>query len=231
MKCIEYKNWLLNRDSVDSSSDLVVKAHIEDCMSCKKLHHVDKELEGIIKKEFLAEEVPPGVAQRIDAGLRKKEDNSVFFEIHFRKLIPAVAVPLVVLFFILSYLPSDFKNLQQISDLVVQHHLKSDYEMTFTENEIKQGVAMLNRELGFKVIIPDLSREGYQLLGGRQCKLERRDVAYILYENQERIHSLFVLNSKYLGFDMAEGGSYKDVNKGCTINIWKANSQIYALVN
>jgi len=61
--------------------------------------------------------------------------------------------------------------------------------------------------------------------------LKKRDVAYLFYEKQGHINSLFILNQNDLGFEMADGAEYKDVNRGCPINIWKENSQVYALVN
>ncbi len=231
MKCIDFKHWLLNRDVSKINLDPTAKTHIKDCVPCGKLLQMEIELEGIIKKEFLTEEVPAGVAHRIEAGLQRENDRSLFSDFHFQKLISTVAIPFVVLFFVLSFLPGDFKNLQHISNLAVQYHLKSEYKMAFTENKILEGNELLNKDLGFKVVIPNLSMKGYQFMGGRKCVLGKRDVAYMFYKHQGRINSLFILNQTDLDFEMAEGGDYKDVNKGCTIHIWKENSQVYALIN
>ncbi len=231
MKCIEFKKWLYNRETFERKLHPSAKAHIKTCSSCRKLNLLDKELDNIVNKEFLAEEVPPGVVHRIEADLQQKSNSGVFSNLYIQKLAPAVAISFIALFFTLFYLPGDFNNLQHISNAAVEYHLKSEHGMTFKENNILKGNKTLNEELGFKVVIPDLSTQGYQLLGGRKCVLEKRDVAYIFYEKQGHINSLFILNQNDLGFEMTDGAEYKDVNKGCPINIWKENSQVYALVN
>ncbi len=192
---------------------------------------LDKELDTMVNKGFLADEVPPGVVHRIETALQKKDKISIFFDSYIQKLVPAVAVSLVAVFFTFFLLPEDFNNLQHISNEAVEYHLKSEHGMTFQQNKIQEGNKRLNEELGFKVVIPDLSSQGYQLVGGRKCVLGKHEVAYIFYKKQGQINSLFILNQNDLGFEMAEGAEYKDVNKGCPINIWKENSQVYALVN
>lgn len=231
MKCIEFKKWLYNRDTFERKLHPAAQAHLKTCSSCRKLNLLDKELDNIVNKEFLTEEVPPGVVHRIEAGLQKKSNSGVFANFYIQKLVPAVAICFVALFFTLFYLPGDFNNLQYISNAAVAYHLKSEHGMTFEQNKIQEGNNKLNEQLGFKVVIPDLSTQGYQLLGGRKCFLGKREVAYIFYEKQGHINSLFILNQNDLGFEMADGAEYKDVNKGCPINIWKENSQVYALVN
>lgn len=42
------------------------------------------------------------------------------------------------------------------SNKVVAYYLESEYDMTFNENKTSEGNEMLNEELGFKVVIPDL---------------------------------------------------------------------------
>jgi len=166
MKCIEFKKWLYNRETFERKLHHAAKAHLETCSSCRKLNLLDEELDKIVNREFLAEEVPPGVVHRIEADLQKKSNYSVLSNFFIQKLAPAVAISFVVLFFTLFYLPGDFSNLQYISNAAVEYHLKSEYGMTFKQDKIQEGNKTLNEELGFKVVIPDLSTRGYQFLGG-----------------------------------------------------------------
>jgi len=230
MKCIEFKNWLFNRDNLDRELPPRAKEHIEGCTSCRKLNFLDESLDNALKNEFLAEDLPPGVIHRIDTDIQKKSLPWIS-NIDIQKVIPVAAISFSVLFFTLFYLPGDFRNLQHISSEAVQYHLKSEFDMDFDTANIKEGNRTLSESLGFKVLIPDFSTQGYQLIGGRKCVLGKREVAYIFYEKQGQINSLFILNPDDLDFVMAEGAEYKDVNKGCPISIWKTNSQVYALVN
>ncbi len=231
MKCIEFKKWLYNRETFDREAPPAAKAHLKTCSSCRKLNLLDKDLDNIVNNEFLAEEVPPGVVHRIEADIQKKNSTALLSNFYIQKMILTVAVSFVVLVLTLYILPGDFKDLQHISNEAVEYHLKSEYDITFNKNKINEGNKILNETLGFKVVIPNLSARGYQLLGGRKCVLGKKEVAYIFYEKQGHINSLFILNQNDLGFEMAEGAEYKDVNKGCPIIIWKENSQVYALVN
>jgi len=231
MKCIDFKNWLYDRKTFDRALPPGAKAHLKTCSSCRKLNLLDKNLDKAVNSEFLAEDVPPGVVHRIEADLHKKSAPYWSSSFYVQKMIPAVAVSFVLLAVTLFHFPGDFKNLQHISNKAVAYHLESEYDMTFNENKVSEGNEMLNEELGFKVVIPDLSAKGLQLMGGRKCVLGKRDVAYIFYEKQGHTNSLFIMNQDDMDFEMAEGAQYKDVNKGCPIQIWKENGQVYALVN
>jgi hypothetical protein len=170
MKCIEFKKWLYNRETFERKLHPAAKVHLKTCSSCRKLNLLDKELDNIVNKGFLTEEVPPGVVHRIETGLHEKSNSGVISNFYIQKLAPAVAIAFVALFFTLFYLPGDFNNLQHISNAAVEYHLKSEYGMTFKQNKIQEGTKTLNEELGFKVVIPDLSTQGYQLLGGAKVR-------------------------------------------------------------
>jgi hypothetical protein len=231
MKCIEFKDWLENRDIFTTQLDISLKQHMEDCSSCSKLYELDSKLENIIQKEFCQNEVPSSLVNKIDTNLSDVEKPGFFQNLPWGKLIPALSLAVFAVYFFLPVSSKNFQNIQQISNLAVQDHLKGNFKMTFNEKEKENALKILRKELGFNIALPDLTDKGFTLLGGRKCSLGKCDATYLFYKKLGKISSLFILNYEYLDFTMSDGSIYKDVNKGCGITIWKDSSQVYAFVN
>ncbi len=56
----------------------------------------------------------------------------------------------------------------------------------------RKVAAWFSGKLPFRIDVPDISPEGYHLVGGRLCQLKGRDVAYIVYKRGDEVVSLFV---------------------------------------
>ncbi len=110
MKCTEFKKWLYTRETFEIKLPPAAKAHLQTCSSCRQLYLLDKNLDKIVNKEFMAEEVPSGVVHRIEADLQKKSNSRFFSDLSIQKFVPAVAVSFVALFFTLFYLQADFMH-------------------------------------------------------------------------------------------------------------------------
>ncbi len=102
--------------------------------------------------------------------------------------------------------------------------------MSFTANEIEPAKVSMSNELNFNIILPDLHPQGYVLLGGRLCVLEKCKIAYLFYKKDEKICSVFIMDYNNLDFAMADGSKFYNEIKGCNTDIWKDKGQVYAMV-
>ncbi len=102
--------------------------------------------------------------------------------------------------------------------------------MTFDAANLDQALAMLTKELGFQVLLPDLNSQDCVLLGGRLCALGNCRAAYFIIEKQGKTGSLFVMDTDFLKFDMADGSQFRTSLKGCDTQVWKDHGQVYAMV-
>ncbi len=231
MDCIAFKNWLKSRDSFDISLLPEQENHLKACETCRKVHGIDKQIETMVLESFETFAVPDSLVQSFEIKLDARKKKNFSRKLNYGYLIPAGVMLLIVTIFThLMITGNTFGDLQHLSDHAVQDHLKGNYKLTFNAQEAKDALSRYSRELGFKVVLPELDAAGYTLLGGRRCVLGKCDVVYLVYQKDGAASSLFILDSDHLGFQMGSGGSYKDVIKGCCVKIWKENGQVYALV-
>lgn len=233
MDCKEFQLWLQNRDILQLDIPPGVMAHRENCRECDQLYTLDSGLEQEIAAAFALQEVPQGLKDRISQGLDHEVSQPFFTPVKALKytgLVAGLAVLIVILSIVFTSPVPSYKNLEQISEQAVKDHLKGNWQISFDTTTLYQALEMLTRELGFKVLLPDLSSQGCLLVGGRLCALGKCRAAYFILEQQGKKGSLFVMDTSHLGFDMADGTRFTTQLKGCNAQVWKDNGQVYAMV-
>ncbi len=233
MDCKEFHRWLQKRDIFQRELPTDVMAHRENCRDCGRLYALDSGLEQEIAAAFAPQEVPQGLEERISLGL-DHEGSQPFFKpfkaVKYAGLAASLAILMVIVSMVFTSSVPSYKNLEQISEQAVKDHLKGNWKISFDTSTLYQALEMLTRELGFNVRLPDLSDQGCLLVGGRLCTLGKCRAAYFILEQQGKKGSLFVMDTSYLAFDMADGTRFSTTLKGCNAQVWKDNGQVYAMV-
>lgn len=234
MSCREFENWVRTQDvRSDKEEDYPadIESHMVQCESCARLFAVDQALEHQIQSALKQEPLPDGLIDQvnitIDHDTRQKQAHSTFNKTN---LVAGIAVIACLVTAYLFFQPFQYKNLNQLENYAVASHLNGNTAMTFTAQNIGDALPLLSKELQFKVTPPDLTHQGYLLLGGRLCILGKCKIAYLFYEYQDKICSVFILGNEHLDFEMAEGSRFTNTIKGVDTHIWKENNQVYAMV-
>ncbi len=242
MDCNDFQHWLKTRDHHEANHPLGVtlgvEAHMARCPACARMFRADLALEQTISKAFVQEETPRGLADQINLSLKHVGSRSFLHRFGITRkpafALGGLAAGLILLALVLNQFltpaaPS-FKDLNQISLQAVSDHLKGNQHMTFDAANLDQALAMLTKELGFQVLLPDLNSQDCVLLGGRLCALGNCRAAYFIIEKQGKTGSLFVMDTDFLEFDMADGSQFHTSLKGCDTRVWKDHGQVYAMV-
>ena len=234
MICRDFENWMLTRDgALDNKSPMEpgIQAHLEQCKACQALYAMDQSIENNIKKALAPIDMPDGLIDQvnisIDHALETKKPVNQYARI---SLVAGFALITILAAFFFFNQPFQYKSLQHLSESAVARHLDGDNTMTFSSNEMDQAQSLMSKELKFNVILPNLTDQGYVLLGGRLCILEKCKIAYLFYEKLNKTCSLFILDYDNLAFDMADGSQYSNDMKGLHTRIWKNSGQVYAMV-
>ncbi|MDD9302664.1 MAG: hypothetical protein HUK40_10155 [Desulfobacter sp.] len=233
MDCKEFQHWLTHRDIHDQILAHGAARHIKECRECKALFLKDNELEQAIVQTISFKTPPRGLEESINASL---DQDAGFFTTSVKKYALAItglaAACIVLLALVLTVPPKTpaFKNLNQISLKAVTTHLKGNQQMDFNADDVDQALALLTKELGFKVLLPDFATLNCILLGGRLCAIGECRAAYFVIEQDQKKGSLFIMNSDYIDFSMAEGSRFNTHIKGCETCVWKNHDQVYAMV-
>ncbi len=232
MNCKKFEAWLSTRDTrFDDTMPHTTSDHIKDCPQCRDAFEADNLLETQIKKTLTPEKLPKELTARIDSALDHSGDSSFMTLKKVTALVAGLSIILAIVYLGYFNNPAKFQNLQQLSQKAVAKHLEGDWHISFDISDINQGLDMLSKELKFNVILPDLKAEGYALLGGRLCIVGNCRTAYFIYKKDKKTRSLFIMDYDLFEFQMADGSRFNNVVKGYQTNIWKENSQVYAMVD
>jgi len=230
MMCKEFEHWLLTRDVLVDKENPAAMAHMAGCQTCKNLYRIDQGLEKSIESAFLQKDLPRGLVDQIELTLDHAQHETWTTPLRTAGLVAGVALVLVMAFMTFFNKPFRYQNLQQLSETAIDRHLKGNKTLSFKAENIETAVIKLSKELQFNVILPDLKTQGYALLGGRLCVLDKCKIAYLLYEKEKKTCSLFIMDYDHLAFEMADGSRFSNDIKGCHTDIWKEKGQVYAMV-
>jgi len=210
-----------------------------NCPDCQKLYDLDTQAEQGISLAFASQELPRGLADKIDQQLDiemnrrtppTKYRPTPFAALKYTGWIAGFMVVVVILAGVIALKPPSFKSLEQISHQAVMDHLKGNRKISFDAEALFQGLEMFKRELGFNVLLPDLTARECFLVGGRLCALGSCKAAYFVVEKKGRKGSLFIMDMAHLDVEIADGTRFFTTIKGCDAQVWKDNDQIYATV-
>lgn len=229
MICKEFEDWLITRDPSGGENHSEATRHLNTCTTCAAVYDMDVHLEQAIASALSPKPMPKGLMEQVDISL----DHVVLDKPSRKKhpwLAAGLAAAVLIIFTYIFISPFQYKNLQDLTETAVARHLKGDTSLMFTADQMDSATAIMSRELKFNVILPDLTDQGYVLLGGRLCALGKCKIAYLFYEKADKVCSLFVLDYDHLAFEMADGSRFSNEIKGYQTNVWKENGQVYAMV-
>jgi anti-sigma factor RsiW len=228
MECCGFKEWLTNKEILDEGVEVTAREHLEKCERCNKLYMLDSQIEAQIKEGLEQEDPPDGLLARIEMNIQAEKEGEFVKRFPWKRLLPAVAVAALLLI-ILNPFARRFSSVEEIGTLAVESHLKN-LAMTFKAGEVVDVPRWFEDKLGFEVSMPDLERRGLLFLGGRECKLDRNDVAYLFYEKEGEKVSLFLIDPEDLSFNLEPARTYYMSARGCDVKVWRERNRVYAMV-
>jgi len=196
MNCYE-ANPLLN-PYVDGELDLVtavrVEEHIAGCAGCGREYRDLQDLRRQIADAELGYVPKPGLARRVAAARRRARPG---FQTWWRRPEPwlaAAAGVLILLFFPARLLQTGFVETHEVLD----NHLRSlmaSHLVDVPSTDQHTVKPWFQGRLSFSPDVPDLSKEGFVLAGGRLERLRSTPSAAIVYKRRDHVINLFVASS------------------------------------
>ena len=230
MNCAEFKNWLLDKDDHDQSTDQEAKSHRLSCARCEELYKLDRLMEERLAESLMEVDPPDDLLEKIQRDERYADirEPGPALSSKFSAAILATAVIIVVVFF--NPFKSQIRSIEEISTLVLANHLNNDTGLAFMAGQISDVSAWFAEKIGYPVHVPDMAAEGFTLLGGRKCSLGHQKAAYLVYEKDGKKCSLFIINPDDLGFDLERDRKYSVDEQDHSIKVWSDNGLVYAMV-
>jgi anti-sigma factor RsiW len=218
MNCDEAEVLLhgLVDDEIDAEHASRVETHVDDCASCAahlRLHRVMRDIMSNADLRFLA---PPRLRTRIKAVLpvtaAAPHRRPLFKGFAFGSMLSAAAAALLMI----AVIRSD-QDQVIVSDVVSAHlrSLQADH-LTDVQAGDRQAVKpWFNNRLGVAPPVPDLTSQGFNLIGGRIDYVLGKAVAAIVYRRNDHVINVFVAQGSG-----AEQSARTATMQGFNVDLW-----------
>lgn len=231
MICVEFKEWLIDREFADDKTSAAAGLHRQHCDACRALYDLDLELEAIISADMLTVEPPARLRRKIDAGINLGKSSSPIWSPW--GLVPLFVAATLLVFFVYPFAANEkmhgFTSVAEVGQMALDDHLR-DVPMAFAANEVTDVEGWFATVHGIAFSMPRLTEEGYVFVGGRKCQLGKCDVVYLLYAKDGKRVSVFVLPESDIQFPIVEGQEYGMQVAQSKVKLWKDGEQVLAMV-
>jgi mycothiol system anti-sigma-R factor len=201
---------------LDAITNREIELHLRDCGRCQEAYEAQHSLVRMIEKGGVYYKAPAGLRERIQSSLREgtftpesqtasapdrplsetgnERSRTLIFGPQWNWL--ALAALLMIGMIIAFNLTSKRTGSDQFlaTQLIASHvrSLLADHLTDVASSDQHTVKPWLDTKLDFAPAVPDLSSEGFPLLGGRLDYLENRPVAALVYQRRKHFINLFV---------------------------------------
>jgi anti-sigma factor RsiW len=184
----------------DGELDLVrtlhIERHLRDCSACARLHAHQQALGSALRASALYLTPPEPLERRIRAAVRRVSNaNTRTWGWSWRRLSlgAALASLAIVLWSVVPLLIESSAPDQALQELVDSHvrSLMVDHLTDVTSSDSHTVKPWFEGKVDFSPPVPDLTLQGFRLVGGRLEYLGQRAVAALVYQRREHVINLF----------------------------------------
>jgi len=195
---------------LDPKTALEIERHLSACDACSATYgNLEQLRDGIAAAEL---DWAAGVDLRgLRASIRRKNDPSWWQRAGSKAfLLTAATAALLLLVFLPGRLPSQNGGIER---QVVDNHVRSlmaDHLIDVASSDRHTVKPWFQGKLSFSPAVPDLTPEGFILLGGRMDVIAARPAAAIVYRKQKHIINLWMAPADPSGrkAELTDAGGY-----------------------
>lgn len=183
-------------DELDVVTSLALTAHLQDCPACAHAYTTQRALRTALRQGDLYHRPPLGFAPRWRRALRRAsraESASPWWRAWWPPLGLAVSAALLLLFW--SGWPRGRTPAEPLLQEVIAGHVRAlmvNHLTDIASSDRHTVKPWFEGTLDFSPPVPDLSPQGFPLIGGRLDYLAHRPVAALVYQRQQHAINLFI---------------------------------------
>lgn len=200
MDCQKLKEYIYPfiDGELDTHTSLLVKEHILACPLCGLELEQEKRLDSLIRQNISKDKASFELKERI-------LDSIGGTRTYLRPALAVVSLTFLALIFVLPSLLNKPKSSPIFTDSISSHirFLQGRLPVEIASDNPGKLSRWFEGKVDFAVNVPDLSRKGATLIGGRLHHLMENKTAYLIYQMDGHTISAFVI-------DM----SARDIRKG-----------------
>lgn len=201
---------------LDTQTSELVKEHLSFCPICRLELEQEKKIGYLIKSGIPQEKAPYELKEAILSQIKKLEERKVNpFTPPFLKLILATSAAAFLVVTLIYFLLININKPFPVFSASIKDHtqfIQGNLSLDIASHKSEEIRNWLQTKLDFKVMVPNLSGQGVNLLGARICTLKNKKVAYLMYGKDGHKLSVFMFDAKGLKFPKARKVAVNDKN-------------------
>jgi len=229
MNCEDFNKWLIDKDLSSERTATSAADHMERCERCANLFRLDLALEDAIRNKLAPVQPSEGILAALQVHVRSRDNRTAVLGL-WRKVIASCAAAAAVAFLVIYTLPKQPASVVELGVLAVESHLSGDRHMTIRGPHAVASPSWMEQTMGVAASPPGLQAPRFTFLGARPCKLGPVKAAYLFYEREGQITSVFVVKPQDLGFSPAGLLPYQAKIRGCDVKVWESGNALYVMV-
>ena len=227
MNCREFQLWLEERDLSDlSEADRAMK-HQHACERCRELAKMDELLEATLAGALAPEPLPDHLQRIIELNLSSPSGGRKRSTAAIRAFSFLAGIFLVALVFVL--LSIDYSGRDGFSSALATDH--DDHHTGHAFERVDNLDLWLQAKSGGISLPAEFRRGDYILLGARICLVEKCRLAHLLFRQNDRVISLYLVEARQVPATLEEAEIYTLKQGAYQVRMWQSGQQVAALVS
>jgi len=221
---------------VDGELDLVrtldIERHLRDCSACAPVHAQQQALRSALRDSALYFTPPEPLESRILVAVQRVSNaNTWTWEWSWRwlSLGAAVACVAIVLWSVMP-LSIEFSSPDHALQELVAGHVRSlmvDHLTDVTSSDSHTVKPWFEGKLDFSPPVPELTMQGFRLVGGRLEYFGKQPAAVLVYQRREHVINLFMWPAQ----PQAGGNATMVTRQGYHLAHWQVSGMSYWAVS
>jgi hypothetical protein len=229
MNCDQFHSWLENRDFSDQSESDQAMKHKKDCQSCQQFFVKDNMLDQAIRDNMEKEPLPENLEKIVSLNLGTgKTPQRRTGTIVIRILSAAAGLGALVLLFL--FVPTDFSARNDFGKSLVRDHLHHNYNQDLETIDNLDKWLSLHSSFGAAVPARFDSKKGYRFVGGAICVIKKCRTVHLVYREGDGLISLYIIDAAQVPADLDDSRVYSFTSNGYTVEMWKEQQQVFAVI-
>ena len=197
MDCTEIRSRLhayLDQE-LDAPGAMEVDRHLASCEACKSIYAEQTALRSAVRSNATYHNAPSGLAQRIRARVRPKDESKPRFRWQQWFPMGAAVAATALLSWTAAIQYASVSPEEVMAERVIAGHARSvvtGHLADVASSDQHSVKPWLSARLDYSPPVTDLTGAGFPLVGGRLDYLDQRPVSVLVYRHREHMINLFV---------------------------------------
>lgn len=229
MDCLRFAKWLENRDTFDVSEADIALKHTAKCEECKLKLEFDEKLDEMLFAAMKPVKLPSGLIDKVDLSLDRVQETGSRRRYGLFGAVSAMAAFLIVI--AISFVLTSKPGIPSMD--VLAKHVIADNSHHGDAVLVVRDPANINQLGDFDISYDYLARElpsDYKFIGARICPLGECQSMHLVYLDNGKRVSVYLVKAKDVGFSLSPGKKYTVSSDDQTVSFWKKGRYVIARV-